>query len=366
MTVKLSRKNKITGTACNGNLYRNEKVTVLPNRHIQSTGIQYSRNTRQQFKNMNMNKPNIIEQLAEIYPQLYLDPDRADTEEYRACVTRGEMPSSCSLSHFVMDERDSLENVDTPAGSAMVITLHSRHDFEVFVRCMTAPRQDPHTKVPSTTGAMTFTVFSWPRINAHKEAYFKEQQAAGVSLPDWNEEFRRFTSVKENCQDMLIVLSYGPYSGVSAGRVNELLPDRGSQPLSEEEWTEASWNIRKYHELTHFVCRKLYPDRIDAIWDELTADAVGLFAALGEYSRDLEELFLGINDCRYTGGRLENYTAEGADLDHLAAAADTVLRRFETAIGSAQSTDIFDIMIMLEELHDSCAHILQNNNGVHA
>ncbi len=41
-----------------------KKVPVLPNRHVQSIGIQYSRNTRRQFKTMNMNKPNIIEQLA--------------------------------------------------------------------------------------------------------------------------------------------------------------------------------------------------------------------------------------------------------------------------------------------------------------
>lgn len=302
-----------------------------------------------------MDKTNVIKQLAEIYPQLYLDPDRADPEEYRACVTRGEMPSSCSLSHFEMDEKDSIENVDTPAGPAMVITLYSRHDFEVFVRCMTAPRNDPRAKVPPTTGAMTFTVFSWPKINAHKETYFKEQKAAGVSHPDWNEEFRRFTSVRENCQDMLIVLSAGPYSNVSAGRVNKLLAGAGHKTLSEEEWITASINIRKYHELTHFVCRKLYPEKIDAVWDELAADAAGLYGTFGEYNRDFEELFLGITDSRYTGGRLENYTAEGADLDHLAAAADIVLRKFETAAASAQGSDIFDFMIMLEEMHDSCA-----------
>ncbi len=265
-----------------------------------------------------------------------------------------------------MDGRDSMENVDTPAGPAAVITLYNRHDFEVFVRCMTAPRQDPHTKVPPTMGAMTFTVFNWSRINAHKEAFFKEQQAAGVSLPDWNEEFRRFTSVRENCQDMLVVLSCGPYSGVSVSRVNALLAESGRRMLSEEEWLTSSIYIRKYHELTHFVCRKLYPDKVDAVWDELVADAVGLYAAFGEYRRDLEELFLGITDCRYTGGRLENYTAEGADLDHLAVAADTILREFEAAAGSAQNTGIFDIMIMLEELHDSCTHFLQNNNGIQA
>ena len=302
-----------------------------------------------------MDKMNIMRQLADVYPQLFLDPDKADIEEYKTCVRKGERPADCGLSHFIMDERDCIENIDTPAGTAQVITLHNRRDFEVFVRCMLAARKGPEEKVPPTMGASTIVAFNWPKINAHREAFFEEQRAAGVDSPDWSEEFRRFTSVKENYQDLLIVLSCGPYSNVSADRVNELLTAAGRVAVSDEEWRETSGNIRKYHELTHFVCRKLYPDKIDEIWDELVADAAGIYGAFGEYSRELEELFLGITDERYTGGRLENYTADGADLDDLAAGIDSILRAFEAAVSSAHGAGVFDMMIMLEELHDSCA-----------
>ena len=97
---------------------------------------------------MDPEKTPVIGQLAEIYPQLYLDPDKADIEKYKACVQRGERPSECGLSHFVTDERDSLESIDTPAGTAQVITLYNRHDFEVFVRCMMAARKGPDDRVP--------------------------------------------------------------------------------------------------------------------------------------------------------------------------------------------------------------------------
>ena len=85
-------------------------------------------------------------------------------------------------------------------------------------------------------------------------------------------------------------------------------------------------------------------------------------------SRDLEELFLGITDGKYTGGRLENYTAEGTDLDELSAHIDTVLREFEAMISSAGTAgsgnghvtdkDIFDCMLMLEDTYDRLSTLL--------
>ena len=63
-------------------------------------------------------------------------------------------------------------------------------------------------------------------------------------------EFRRFTSVKENYLDMLAVLSRGPYSHVDASAAG----------CSEDEWLTLSDTIRKYHELTHVICRKQYPN----------------------------------------------------------------------------------------------------------
>jgi hypothetical protein len=73
------------------------------------------------------------------------------------------------------------------------------------------------------------------------------------------------------------------------------------------------------------ICRRLYPDDIDPVRDELIADAVGLYAAFGRFEPETEVLFLGIRDGRYIGGRLGHYTDEpealagrvGAELDRM-------------------------------------------------
>lgn len=87
-------------------------------------------------------------------------------------------------------------------------------------------------------------------------------------------------------------------------------------PYGKEEWLNISLGIRKYYELTHFVCRHLFPESIVPIWDELLADFYGLLCATGEYGKALALSFHGINDERYTSGRLEQY-AEGRINDTL-------------------------------------------------
>ena len=168
---------------------------------------------------------------------------------------------------------------------------------------MMAAKDGPDARVPAPTGAVTVTAFNWLKIREHQKQFMEEQRRAGIADPDWSSEFKRFISVKENYQDLLVVLSRGPYSGISAARAG--------QP--EETWLETSHVIRKYHELTHVICRRLYPDDIKAVRDELAADTVGIFAAFGRFDIELEKTFLGITGERYTGGRLENYTddAEG-------------------------------------------------------
>ena len=285
-----------------------------------------------------------IAELAETYPQLYLDPDRCSIDEYKAAVLSGDRPLNEGLSHFACDGRDRAERIATPAGEALVVTLYNRRDFETFVRCMMAAKEGPERAVPATMGASTLTAFNWPRIFAHRDAFMKAQLEAGVEDPDWGAEFRRFTSVKENYIDTFIVLSRGPYSNVSAQAASSAC---GTE-MSEEDWTEKSDAIRKYHELTHFVCRKLYPDMIDAVWDELVADAAGIYAAFGRYDRALEELFLGISDGEYTGGRLENYLKEGEDTDVLAPRVSAVLKEFENIAGQPDGSDVFGFMKSLE------------------
>ena len=248
----------------------------------------------------------MLAELAAEYPQLFLDPDTDTQETYRRVVLRGEMPEAGSLAHYVSDPHDAMETVDTPAGPVRVVTLGNRRDFELVLRGLMAAKNGPKATIPESQGAAMLTVFNWPRIRAHLAVFPEEEQAA---------EFKRFTSVKENYLDMLVVLSRGPYSGVPASAVD----------IGEDEWLALSDTIRRYHELTHVICRRLYPDDIEPVRDELIADAVGLYAAFGRFDPETEVLFLGIRDGRYIGGRLGNYTDEpealagrvGAELDRM-------------------------------------------------
>lgn len=235
-----------------------------------------------------MNK-SILETLAEDYPQLFLNPDTDSQEEYRRVVLQGAEPERKSLAHYTGDPSDRLETAETPAGPVRVVTLGNRQDFERVMRGLMAAKSGPKAEIPESQGAAMVTLFNWPRIHAHLAAFPEEEQT---------EEFRRFTAVKENYIDMLVVLSRGPYSHVDAAAAGR----------SEEEWLAFSDAVRRGHELTHVICRRLYPGDIDPVRDELIADAVGLYAAGGRFDPELEKLFLGIRGRQYTGGRLGNYT----------------------------------------------------------
>ena len=241
-----------------------------------------------------MSERTAIETLAEVYPQLYLNPEREEKVAYRKVVLQGEKPESRDLSHFRQNPQDRMETVETPAGPVVVVSVRNREDYEIFVRCMMAAKEGPKAPIPASQGASTLVAFNWPRIDAHRERFMEEQRDLGVEDPDWSAEFSRFISTPANYQDLLVVLSWGPYSGVSASEAGQ----------AEETWLETSYTIRKYHELTHVICRRLYPERIEAVWDELVADAVGIYAALGDYDAALERRCLGVTGDRYTGGRL--------------------------------------------------------------
>ena len=283
-----------------------------------------------------MNGEKTIETLAEIYQQLYLDPDTDEIGAFRKVVLEGEAPRKKELKHFRTDPLDREETVETPAGKVQVVSLRNRQDFEVFIRCMMAAKEGPEKQVPSTVGASTLVAFNWPRIYAHREKYMREQRAAGVEDPDWSAEFSRFISVRENYQDMLVVLSWGPYSDVTAEKVGQ----------TEENWAEMSYIIRKYHELTHVICRRIYPDRIEAVWDELVADAIGIVAAFGRYDAEMEARFLGIVDGEYRGGRLETYTD---DAEKLSRRVSSTLNRFTEIIREHPCADPFELIPVLQE-----------------
>ena len=264
----------------------------------------------------------VFADLAADYPLLYLNPDTDDVDSYRRVVLRGEEPKTQSLAHYRGSGADRLETADTPAGKVRVATIGDRRDFELVIRGLMAAKSGPLEPVPETQGAAMIYVFNWRRIKTHLAAFPESEQAA---------EFSHFTSVKENYLDMLVVLSRGPYSHVSAA-------DAG---FGEDEWLDLSDTIRRFHELTHVICRRLYPDDKDAVRDEIIADAVGLFAAFGRFDPELEKRFLGIRDGRYTGGRLGNYTDTP---DTLAAPVCEVLGRIADLAGEQAGADPFDLI----------------------
>lgn len=269
-----------------------------------------------------MSETIVLKRLAADYPQLYLNPDTDSREAYRRVVLRGEEPERKSLSHYRGDPGDREEIADTPAGPVRVVTLGNRQDFELALRSLMAARDGPLTPIPASQGAAMLTVFNWPRIHAHLALYPEEERAA---------EFKRFTAVRENYVDMLVLLSRGPYSHVDAAAVGE----------TEEEWLEHSDTIRRYHELTHVICRRLCPGDVAPIRDELVADAVGLIAAYGRFDPETEKRFLGIRDGRYVGGRLGNYTDTPAALVGAVCAA---LERIRAIMEKQAGTEPFRLI----------------------
>ena len=278
----------------------------------------------------------VLPVLSEIYPQMYLAPGDEGAEEYKTVVRYGKAPVIKSLSHFIMDERDSCIVEKTPAGEIMIVTLHVRKDFETFLNIMA--KKCVAGKIPASQGASIINgIINWQKIRAHKKEYIKHQLACG-SQPDWASEFKRFTAKKSNYLDAMIVLSVGAYSGIPAERFG----------FKQEEWIEYSHKIRKAHECTHFICRRKYPSQINTVWDEVVADAVGIMAAFGKFDIDLEEVFLGINESGYVGGRLENYV-RADELDQAAKNVHNLLLKIARLAEGYAGLQPYDFAVMLEE-----------------
>ena len=263
----------------------------------------------------------VLRQLARCFPQLYLVPGSPGAEEkYYNAVYRGmEIPAN-DLSHFRMSEEDRYETVETPVGTVPVVTLHERRDFEVFLWIM-VNKGVPYDVPASQGSAILDGVISW--------------QKTGNKEKEWR-------------KNVLIVLSDGPYSNVPASAFG----------LDDREWRRRSGIIRKMHECTHFICRKRFPGRNDAVWDEIVADAAGLIAAFGKYDPEMAAAFLGVSSDGYTGGRLEIYVQPQEDMDSAARKVWNILMGIQTWYDTVPETDVFHIVLMLEEKQDELSAYL--------
>lgn len=276
----------------------------------------------------------VIETYIYRYPQLTLPiaQGMSNSEAYKNIVRKGKMPAEYP-NRFRGTEEDSIFRIQTPAGGAELLYLADRKDFEGFVQVLS--HKCEKKDIPPSMGALYIGgISSWRKIYAHKRMYLEEGNT------DWSAEFKRFTAKAENYKDAVILLSKGCYSALPACETS----------YSEKEWLGHSLTIRAYHELTHFVCRKLYPEHKDVLRDEITADCIGICQALGHYDITLAEKLLGIEGSSYrAGGRLENYAENWEELTNYYSAAKQMIC---SIAAKTEGSRISDCWALLDEIQD--------------
>ena len=271
--------------------------------------------------------------LATRFPQLYVAPAEGAQTAHRLAAGRGIAPAGADLGHFVTSPEDELREVDTPAGPVEVVFLHNRSDFETFLQIV-GHKAEP-VPIARTVGAITYRgIADWGKVDAAHAAYV----AAGGD--DWPNEFARLARQPGAFRAEIVVISEGPYSNVPANQT----------PYDEERWLCISREIRLHHECAHVVCRRTMPDDVLPVWDEVTADVVGLLCAIGRYDAALAARFLGVAPDGYAGGRLAEYLSDeqAQRIDEVAAEVFAACAKIEQACGQTQASEPFTFLLDLK------------------
>ncbi len=242
-------------------------------------------------------------------------------EAYGAATRRGEFGAGgANRDRLRLRQPDGLRLRihPTSAGALPVLDVTDRADFESLVQAFTARNEPAH--VPASMGACLVSGYNnWDRIRSHRSRWEAEDPNRRGDAAAWSEEFRRLREDKTLYQDRFVILSRGPYSDVAAS-------DAG---MTEEEWLEHSFVIRREHECTHYFTLRVFGILQHNVVEELVADFVGLVRAFGTYRRELALRFLGLESFPEfrKGGRLDNYRGDPP----LSAAAFAVLVRLVAA-----------------------------------
>ena len=167
------------------------------------------------------------ESLRRRLPQLRF-PVRAgtsQTEAYRAATRRGGVvPDVGDGLEIHFPDRLRIWIHDSLAGPIPVVCAGGRKDFVLLVQAL-SDRNEP-VPVPDSMGACLVSGYNnWDRIRRLLEQGSPEERA---------EELARIVPHKTLYQDRFLILSEGPYSGVSAAEMG----------LPPEEWLRLSLRIR--------------------------------------------------------------------------------------------------------------------------
>ena len=275
----------------------------------------------------------VISTLAKRFPQLYVAPGEDAQELHRLAAGRGVVMPNATLDHFITSDFDELRVEQTPAGPIEVVFLYERKDFETFLQIV-GHKAQPVPILPSVGAITYFGLADWKAVAQAKEDYL----AAGGS--NWKAEFARLEKEAGAFRTQLIVISSGPYSNIPASRT----------PYDSDEWIRVSKEIRLYHECAHVVCRRKMPKVVEPLWDEITADMVGLLYATDHYDEALAALFFGVGKDGYASGRLAEYVddQDSSRMDKIAVDVYESIRWVASYIGNEHVSEPFELLLDLK------------------
>lgn len=247
---------------------------------------------------------------------------------YRAVTLKGEAVGDCELATglpLADGGGISLRLQQTMAGRIPVISVAHRPDFELLLQALTN-RNEPMA-VPAAMGAVMVGAYNnWDRIARYRRDWAKAHPGG-----DWGEAFRQLIPHKALYQDRFILVSSGPYSGVS----DEALG------MGADEWLRLSLEIRIHHECAHYVMKRIYGFMRNNLLDEVIADYMGLLGAIGAFRGDWFLRFMGLEnypEYRATG-RLEVYRGEPPLSDEAFAILRAMLIQLATRLESLRSAN---------------------------
>ena len=221
----------------------------------------------------------------------------SSSEDYKKATLKGQsLPTIVSASGIILKEPELLELsiFKGPVGEIPVLSVSNPSDFADIVRAL-AHKNEP-VEIPATMGASLIRgINNWDRINR-----LKENWESGVQANSWNLEFKKnILPNKSLYQDSLIVLSKKYYSGIEHSLLN----------VKEKKWLSDSYNIRLFHEYSHYFTQRYYGVMSNNIYDEILADYLGISMTYGIYDSNLFLKFMGLEDYpEYrSGSRFENY-----------------------------------------------------------
>lgn len=219
------------------------------------------------------------------------------------------------------------------AGQIPVLLPSNRAGFIHLVQAFVY-KNEP-VSIPDSMGACMVAGYNnWSRIWAYRAEWEAEHPDA-CSEAEWQAEFRRLIPHKHLYQDRFLILSDGPYSGVSAEEMG----------LDTDAWRKMSLTIRLEHECAHYLTKRVFGVMRRHLFDELLADFAGI-TAVSPFRPDWFLRFMGLENypAYRQGGRLQNYldAKPGSALftavqSHLKDAAEN-LAHFDQQAGSTHRT----------------------------